>query len=89
MIAKARQILSGLGFKESDFERLARELSGGWIMRAHLARLLVQEPDLLMLDEPTNHLDAESIAWLERFLDEYPGPDSNRHGLYSQRILSL
>ena len=73
LIAKARQILSGLGFKESDFGRLARELSGGWIMRAHLARLLVQEPDLLMLDEPTNHLDLHSLLWLQNYLQNYPG----------------
>jgi len=73
LIAKARQILSGLGFKESDFDRLAKELSGGWIMRAHLARLLVQEPDLLMLDEPTNHLDLHSLIWLQNYLQNYPG----------------
>ena len=73
LIAKARQILSGLSFKEADFDRLAKELSGGWIMRAHLARLLVQEPDLLMLDEPTNHLDLHSLIWLQNYLQNYPG----------------
>src|SRR3954447_25492744 len=54
--ARAKRILKGLAFRDSDFERPARPLSGGWIMRAHLARLLVQEPDLLLLDKPTNHL---------------------------------
>ncbi|HWI59162.1 MAG TPA: ATP-binding cassette domain-containing protein, partial [Bacillota bacterium] len=52
--AKAKQILAGLSFREQDFDRPAREMSGGWVMRAHLARLLTQEPDLLLLDEPTN-----------------------------------
>jgi ATP-binding cassette subfamily F protein 3 len=73
LIAKARQILSGLSFKDSDFDRPARELSGGWIMRAHLARLLVMEPDLLMLDEPTNHLDLNSLIWLQGYLQNYSG----------------
>jgi ATP-binding cassette subfamily F protein 3 len=59
--SKAKKILAGLSFREKDFNRPAREMSGGWVMRAHLARLLVQEPDLLMLDEPTNHLDLEAI----------------------------
>ncbi|HEY7819125.1 MAG TPA: ATP-binding cassette domain-containing protein, partial [Vicinamibacteria bacterium] len=48
-------------------------LSGGERRRVALCQLLIQEPDILLLDEPTNHLDAESVAWLERFLDEYPG----------------
>ncbi len=65
--------MSGLAFRESDFNRPAREMSGGWIMRAHLARLLVMEPDLLMLDEPTNHLDLESLGWFQNYLEHYPG----------------
>lgn len=71
--AKAKRILSGLAFRESDFHRPARTMSGGWIMRAHLARLLVMEPDLLMLDEPTNHLDLESLGWFQNHLSSYPG----------------
>ncbi len=70
---KAKKILKGLAFKDSDFHRSAREMSGGWVMRAHLARLLVLEPDLLMLDEPTNHLDLLSLLWFQRHLMNYPG----------------
>jgi ATP-binding cassette subfamily F protein 3 len=71
--ARAKQILKGLAFREADFQRPARTLSGGWVMRAHLARLLVQEPDLLLLDEPTNHLDLESLGWFQEHLRAYRG----------------
>ncbi|MEO5716539.1 MAG: ABC-F family ATP-binding cassette domain-containing protein [Luteolibacter sp.] len=70
---KAKKILHGLGFKSEDFNKPAREYSGGWVMRAHLAQLLVMEPDLLMLDEPTNHLDLISLLWLQRYLLNYSG----------------
>ena len=70
---KAKRILSGLAFRDGDVGKPARTLSGGWIMRAHLARLLVMEPDILMLDEPTNHLDLESLGWFQTYLSKYQG----------------
>jgi ATP-binding cassette subfamily F protein 3 len=71
--AKAHRILAGLAFRQEDVNQPARFLSGGWIMRAHLARLLVMEPDLLMLDEPTNHLDLETLGWFQDQLCQYRG----------------
>ncbi len=70
---KAKKMLRGLGYPDADFNRKAREMSGGWIMRARLARLLVMEPDLLLLDEPTNHLDLISLLWLQKYLRNYSG----------------
>ena len=70
---KGKKILAGLGYAQEDFARPANVFSGGWVMRAHLARLLVEEPDLLMLDEPTNHLDLSSLMWFQRYLKNYPG----------------
>ncbi len=71
--AEAARILSGLGFREGDYGRMLHTFSGGWIMRAALARLLFQKPDLLILDEPTNHLDLPALAWLESFLSTWGG----------------
>ena len=70
---KIANVLQGLGFLESDFDRLCAEFSGGWQMRIALARLLLSEPDLLLLDEPTNHLDKGAREWLGRFLSNYDG----------------
>ncbi|OUO46463.1 ABC transporter [Olsenella sp. An285] len=71
--ARAKQILGGLGFPVEDFDKPARDFSGGWQMRIALSKLLLRHPDLLLLDEPTNHLDLESVKWLEQFLAGYDG----------------
>lgn len=73
MRADAEKILKGLGFKQTDFERLTDEFSGGWQMRIELAKMLLSRPTYLLLDEPTNHLDIESIIWLEDWLKTYEG----------------
>lgn len=73
MEAEIEKILLGLGFTSKDFERKTDEFSGGWRMRIELAKILLQQSNLLLLDEPTNHLDIESIQWLEKFLQTYPG----------------
>ncbi|MBN1894008.1 ABC-F family ATP-binding cassette domain-containing protein [bacterium] len=69
----AKRFLSGLGFREADFYRMIREFSGGRRMRAVLAGLLLQDPDILLLDEPTNHLDLPSLEWLEQVLLTFRG----------------
>ena len=67
------KILTGLGFKSSEFNKQTSTLSGGWRMRIELAKLLLQDNDILLLDEPTNHLDIDSIIWFESFLKSYAG----------------
>ena len=71
--ARIETILHGLGFNAKDFERPAREFSGGYQMRIALARILVESPDFLFLDEPTNYLDIEALTWLESYLKGFPG----------------
>lgn len=66
--AEVEKVLKGLGFEREDFTRPTSEFSGGWRMRIELAKILLQQPDLILLDEPTNHMDIESIQWLEDFL---------------------
>ncbi len=67
------EALKGLGFSDQEVKRPLNTFSGGWKMRAELARILVNRPDVLLLDEPTNHLDIISIAWLEGYLKTFDG----------------
>ena len=71
--SRIEKVLMGLGFSLEDFDRPSSSLSGGWLMRLMLAKLLLAMPDLLLLDEPTNHLDLDSLTWLENFLLTYDG----------------
>ncbi|HUX40583.1 MAG TPA: ABC-F family ATP-binding cassette domain-containing protein [Rectinemataceae bacterium] len=67
------EVLAGLGFRDSDLVRPLSEFSGGWKMRVALAKVLLENPDIMLLDEPTNYLDLEAREWLEGWLAKYPG----------------
>ncbi|KAB8027970.1 ribosomal protection-like ABC-F family protein [Fluviispira multicolorata] len=71
--ARAKGILLGLGFRDFQFIKNPKELSGGWRMRLELARVFLNDPDFLVLDEPTNHLDLPSLIWVEKFLQSFQG----------------
>jgi ATP-binding cassette, subfamily F, member 3 len=71
--ARAKQMLKGFGFRETDYAKKCTDFSGGWKMRIFLAFILLSQPDIMLLDEPTNHLDTESMEWLESHLKDYQG----------------
>ena len=73
MTHKAETALSGLGFKENQYNDLFENFSGGWKMRAELARLLISNPKILLLDEPSNYLDLPAIEWLKKYLENFNG----------------
>ncbi len=70
---RTEEILQGLGFSNIELHKPYKNFSGGWRMRVLLAKLILQNPDVLLMDEPTNHLDLPSIEWLEKYLMHYPG----------------
>ncbi|KAJ3560362.1 hypothetical protein NP233_g10887 [Leucocoprinus birnbaumii] len=71
--SRAAALLAGLGFDEADQQRPTKSFSGGWRMRLALARALFVKPSLLLLDEPSNHIDLNALAWLEDYLQTWPG----------------
>ena len=71
--SEAKELLCGLGFSTSDFDKNPKTLSGGWRMRLELVRLFLKKPNFLVLDEPTNHLDLPSMEWVECFLKSFKG----------------
>lgn len=71
--ARIGAVLKGLGFTLADYDRQTTEFSGGWQMRISLAKILLEQAEILLMDEPTNHLDMETVEWLESYLKTYPG----------------
>lgn len=71
--ARAEEALGGLGFASDRLDHPLRSFSGGWQMRAELAKILISEPDLLLLDEPSNYLDLPAVEWLQRYLKGFRG----------------
>jgi len=67
------KVLTGLGFEREEFDRIMSTFSSGWQMRVEIAKILLQQHDVILLDEPTNHLDIDSIQWLEEFLAGFKG----------------